>query len=82
MDTYKGEIHDKEIKNSLTSDYCAFLLRIWRSRDGTGEKWLMSLEDPTNHQMLYFQTFDDLCSYLQDIKEKSEHRPIQQGIRS
>jgi len=59
----------------MESGYHAFLLRIWKREDFIGEKWFMSLEDPTSHQKFNFQTFDDLFCFIRKIPDQAEIQP-------
>jgi len=45
-------------------DYLAYLLRMWRVRDGGGTNWRASLERPSNGQRLAFTDLEAAFDFL------------------
>jgi hypothetical protein len=58
----------------MISNYHAYLLRLWERKDLIGGKWFMSLEDPTSHEKLFFNTFEDLFCFIHSISDKGENQ--------
>jgi hypothetical protein len=46
-------------------DYIAYLLRMWRTRDGKQAAWRASLQQPGTQERLGFATLDELFAFLQ-----------------
>lgn len=64
----------------MNSQYHAFLMRIWHSSGQVQGQWLMSLEDPTSHEITYFKTREELLTFLDTIlTEQEKQSPIKAG---
>lgn len=60
----------------MISNYHAYLLRLWKRKDHIGGKWFMSLEDPSSHEKLYFNTFEDLFCFIRSISVKEDNQTV------
>ena len=49
-----------------SSDYMAFLLRLWRVDENDGVQWRASLEEPGTGQRRGFADIDRLCAFLEE----------------
>jgi hypothetical protein len=57
------------MENMMTTQYHAYLLRIWR----VGKKeWRILLENPHTHQLTGFASLETVCLYLQDVMHLEE----------
>ena len=49
-----------------STDYMAFLLRLWRADEVDGAQWHASLEEPTTGERRGFADIDRLCAFLEE----------------
>lgn len=57
----------------MTSSYFSFMIRIWKASAGEPPAWHASLEVPSTHETVYFQSVKDCLDYLRNLeKENSE----------
>ena len=50
----------------MTSQYHAYLMRIWQSAEFAEEQLFISLEDPTTHKFTYFMDMDEFFAFLRE----------------
>ncbi len=58
--------------------YSAYLLRIWSGDEAENPVWHASLEDPHTREILTFDSLENLCGYLIDLK--SSHKNYDQAF--
>lgn len=46
------------------SSYFSYLIRIWQSGDTSLNRWHASLQDPSSQQIIFFETIEDLFTFL------------------
>jgi hypothetical protein len=51
---------------SQTSDYIAYLLRLWRVDEVDGVQWRASLEEPSTGERQGFADIEKLCAFLEE----------------
>jgi hypothetical protein len=49
-----------------STDYMAFLLRLWRVDEVDGVQWRASLEEPGTGERRGFADIDRLCAFLEE----------------
>jgi len=52
--------------------YHSFLLRLWLVKQNEKFSWRTSLENPHTGQQKFFDSFEELFGFFQEIKEKLE----------
>ena len=58
---------------NASSNYKAYLLRLWLAGDGDQPQWRASLEDPRTGQVQGFANLEGMLEYLRGV-EKGEQR--------
>lgn len=59
-------------------EYVAYLLRMWRVREGEGTTWRASLERPRNGQRIAFASLEAAIDFLLDqtgLSQQDSHTP-------
>jgi hypothetical protein len=52
----------------MTSSYYSFLIRIWKTANSKPPVWHASLEVPSSHVTVYFQSLEECLVYLQKLE--------------
>lgn len=52
----------------MTSSYFSFMIRIWKASTGELPAWHASLEVPSTHETVYFQSVSDCLDYLRNLE--------------
>jgi len=52
--------------------YRAYLLRLWRCREGFRRVWRASLEEALTHEVQVFRDVDELLSFLKTLLSETE----------
>lgn len=58
----------------------SFLLRLWQQQIPEKNQWQISLEDPSTREVLVFQDFAALITYLTQITQKKQAENLQQKM--
>jgi hypothetical protein len=59
----------------ITSQYHAYLMRIWQSAEFAETKLFISLEDPTTHKFTYFMDMDEFFVFLREVLSGNTDNP-------
>lgn len=58
----------------MTSQYHAYLMRIWQSSDLPKDQWFISIEDPSTHKITYFKNMDEFFAFIRTIPKENKEK--------
>ncbi|RPJ04209.1 MAG: hypothetical protein EHM37_23555 [Deltaproteobacteria bacterium] len=57
---------------NASSNYKAYLLRLWLAGDGDQPEWRASLEDPGTGEVRGFSDLDEMVEFLKNVEQEGK----------
>ena len=61
----------------MTSSYYSFMIRIWKASASESPAWHASLEVPSTHETVYFQSVKDCLNYLKNLERENPESSLE-----
>lgn len=63
----------------LSEKYFSYMIRIWKTKEQSADRWHASLQDPTTQRIIHFNTLEELFDFIRQrllAKEKDFEKKI------